>query len=322
MSRSNDYWRKRLAMEDDETVKAIEEAVLERGSDIEEEQVNDDLVHISELGTEIDKEYANWGKVKGLLTGLPSLDNKLGGMGKGHVILIGGETSNGKSALAANIAVNVAKSHGVLFITLEMAKAEIGARIKHINGGTIDGFDMMFQTEHRLTYKDVKPLLKNAIERGNVELVLLDYLQYLGRGMTEKEVAVMSKEIKTLALEFNIPFLVIVSLRKSEGGRNKRKWTEIEIEDYMGTGSIGYDCDAAMIASRKDKFNEFDNDHLHVKMLKTRNAHLDYNDRYLQFNWSQTRITEDWVQEAKTEVEKNPIPQSFDGFTEAGKENA
>lgn len=323
MSRSNDYWRKRLANEDDETIKAIEEAVLERGAEIEDEPINDDIVHISELTEEIDAEYKNWGKAKGLMTGLPSLDEKLGGMGKGHVILIGGETSNGKSALAANIAVNVAREHGVLFITLEMAKAEIGARIKHINNGTVDGLDMMFQTEHRLTYKDVKPLLKKAIEMGSVELVLLDYLQYLGRGMTEKEVAIMSKEIKTLALEFNIPFLVIVSLRKSEGGRNKRKWTEIEIEDYMGTGSIGYDCDAALIASRKDMQNNFNNDHLYVKMLKTRNAHLDYNDRYLEFDWSQTRITENWV----AGIDRKPLDE-FSRAVEAGtsqgenKENA
>lgn len=308
-------------MEDDETVKQIEKAVLERGTDIEEETPNDDIVHISELTEEIDKEYSSWGKAKGLMTGLPSLDEKLGGMGKGHVILIGGETSNGKSALAANIAVSVAKENPVLFITLEMAKAEIGARIKHINGGNIDGLDMMFQTEHRLTYKDIKPLLKKAIEMGSIKLVLLDYLQYLGRGMTEKEVAIMSKEIKTLALEFNIPFLVIVSLRKSEGGRNKRKWTEIEIEDYMGTGSIGYDCDAAMIASRKDMDNNFNNDHLYVKMLKTRNAHLDYNDRYLEFDWSQTRITENWTKEpSKFNEFENAVEAGNN--TQEDKENA
>lgn len=312
--RGTDYWRKRLSMEDDDTIKAIEEAVLERGIDIDEELPNDEIVHISELVGEIDKEYASWGKPKGLMTGLPSLDEKLGGMGKGHVILIGGETSNGKSALATNIAVNVAKEHGVLFITLEMAKAEIGARIKHINGGTVNDLDMMFQTEHRLTYKDVKPLLKRAIEMGNVELVLLDYLQYLGRGMSEKEVAIMSKEIKTLALEFNIPFLVIVSLRKSEGGKNKRKWTEIEIEDYMGTGSIGYDCDAAMVASRKDMYNTFNNDHLYVKILKTRNSRLDYNDRYLEFDWSQTRISESWT----TGVQRKPLDE-FSTAVEAGQ---
>ena len=322
MGRTNNYWKKRLALEDDETIKEIEEAVLERGSEIEEEASADEIVHISEMEDEIKKEYDNWGKIKGLRTGLPSLDDKIGGMGKGHVILIGGETSNGKSALAANIAVNVSKSNPVLFITLEMRRAEIGARIMHINGGTLDGLDMMFQSEHRLTYKDIKPLLTKAIEMGSVQMVVLDYLQYLGRGMTEKEVAIMSKEIKTLALEFNIPFVVIVSLRKSEGGRNKRKWTEIEIEDYMGTGAIGYDCDCAMIASRKNLNNDFDNDSLWVKILKTRNAKLDYDNRYVRFDWDQTRITENW---AEVVHEVKPVQASIDEFDkaiEAGEDNS
>ena len=322
MSRTNNYWRKRLALEDDETIKQIEEAVLERGAEIEEETPADEIVHISEMEEEIKKEYDSWGKIKGLRTGLPSLDEKIGGMGKGHVILIGGETSNGKSALAANIAVNVSKSNPVLFITLEMRRAEIGARIMHINGGTLDGLDMMFQSEHRLTYKDIKPLLTKAIEMGSVQMVVLDYLQYLGRGMTEKEVAIMSKEIKTLALEFNIPFVVIVSLRKSEGGRNKRKWTEIEIEDYMGTGAIGYDCDCAMIASRKNLNNDFDNDSLWVKILKTRNAKLDYDNRYVRFDWDQTRITENW---AEVVHEVKPVQASIDEFDkaiEAGEDNS
>lgn len=296
MARKTDYWKKRLALEDDETIKEIEEAVLERGTDIVEDQPRSEVVHITELEDAIKQEYDDWGKVKGLRTGLPSLDEKLGGMGQGHVILIGGETSNGKSALAANIAVNVSRTEPVLFISLEMRIEEIGARIMHINKGTLDGLNLIFQQEHRLTYRDIKPLILRAIELGEIKLVVLDYLQYLGRGMTEKEVAIMSKEIKTLALEFAIPFIVIVSLRKSEGGKNKRKWTEIEIEDYMGTGAIGYDCDAAFIASRKNMDNEFDDDHIWVKILKTRNAKLDYNNRYLFFDWDQTRITEDWTE--------------------------
>lgn len=314
MARNNNYWKKRLALEDDETIKQIEEAVLERGAEVEEEKPADDIVHISELAEEIQKEYDTWGKMNGIPTGLPTLDKKLLGLGKGHVILVGGETSNGKSALVANIAVNVARERPVLFITLEMARAEIGSRIMHINGGSIDGLDMMFQSEHRLTYKDIKPLLIKAREMGAVEMVVLDYLQYLGRGMTEKEVAIMSKEIKTLALEFNIPFMVVVSLRKSEGGKNKRKWTEIEIEDYMGAGAIGYDCDVGMLASRKDMDNVFDQDHLYVKLLKTRNAPLDYNDRYIRYDWTQTKISEDFTFAAEKQLDNE-----FYGAKEAGK---
>lgn len=313
MKRNTNYWHKRLALEDDETVKQIEEAVLERSAELPEETPNDDIVHISTIKDEIKEEYDNWGKTKGILTGLPALDEKLGGMGKGHVILIGGETSNGKSAFAANIAVNVARNHGVLFITLEMLRSEIGSRIMHINGGTVEGLDLMFQSEHRLNYQDIKPLMKKAIEHGKVEMVCLDYLQYLGRGMSEKEVAKISKEMKTLALEFQIPFVVIVSLRKSESGKNKRKWTDIEIEDFMGTGAIGYDCDAALVTSRKDLSNEYDDKHIYVKMLKTRNAHLDFNDRYLQFDWDQTKVTEDWTQAPIKNLQPN------DGFQEAGQ---
>ena len=311
MARQTDYWKKRLALEDDDTIRQIEEAVLERGI---EDETHDGLIHISDKVDDIQRTYDSWGKVNGLRTGLPSLDEKIKGMGKGHVILVGGETSNGKSALVANIAVNVAKTDPVLFITLEMTTEEIGTRIMHINGGTVDGLNMIFQQEHRLTYKDLKPLIQKAMQMQGIKLIVLDYLQYLGRGMTEKEVAIMSKEIKTLALEFDIPFMVVVSLRKSEGGRNKRKWTEIEIEDYMGTGAIGYDCDVAMIASRKDLSNEFDNDHMYVKMLKTRNAPLDYNDRYLTFKWDRTKITEDWTKPEKPRYN----PDEFSSAKEAG----
>lgn len=308
----NDWLVKKVHELDDEAFAEVAGEIAEKEASVVTRAPKDDVIHITEIEDQIKEEHDNWGKVRGLRSGFISLDKKIGGMDKGHVILIGGETSNGKSALAANIAVQVSKSNPVLFITLEMRTAEIGSRIMHINNGSIDGLNLMFQAEHRLTYKDLKPLISKAIEYNTVEddpnsglkMVVLDYLQYLGRGMKPEEVAVMSKEIKTLALEFNIPFIVIVSLRKGEGGKQKRKWTEIEIEDFMGTGSIGYDADTAMIASRKDKDNDFDEDGLWVKVLKTRNAKLDWNDRYIRFKWEATRIEDD------------PF-YSDDGFTEA-----
>ena len=290
-SKKTNYWRKRLMLEDDDTIREIEDAVLNRGIDIQEEKINDEIVHITDISDEISNEYQNWGKLKGLSSGYPSLDDAIGGLGKGQVILVGGATSQGKSAFVTNIAINVAKSNPVLFITLEMRRAEIGSRIMHINGG-VDDLDIMFQSEHRLNYKDLKPLIKKALEMGDIKMVVLDYLQYLGRGMTEKEVAIMSKEIKTIALEFDIPLLVIVSLRKSEGGKNKRHWKDIEIEDYMGSGAIGYDCDSAFIVSRKDELDEYDEKGIHIKILKTRNSKL--KKRYIRFNWNATKITEDW----------------------------
>ena len=273
------------------------------GSEMElatrEQEEKAGITHISEIADDIEEASKLWGKVSGMSTGYPSLDAKIGGLKPGELILVGGETNNGKSALAQNIAVNVSKSAGVLFITLEMQKTEAGSRIRYMNGGTIDNLDLMFQSEYQIDYRHLDALFKNGIDQGKVKLVILDYLQYMGRGMTLEEVAKMSKLMKALALKYSLPFMVIVSLRKSDSGKFKRKWTDIEVEDLMGTSAIGYDADIALVASRKDLNNEYQSDKFYVKVIKSRNMPLDYDNRYLEFKWENTRIEEipeyDWI---------------------------
>lgn len=251
------------------------------------------ITHITEIADKIDEASKLWGKVSGISTGYPSLDAMIGGLKPGELILVGGETNNGKSALAQNIAVNVSRrGEGVLFITLEMLMTEAGSRLKHMNGGTVDNLNLMFQSEYQIDYRHIDALFKNGVEQGEVKLVILDYLQYLGRGMTLDEVAKMSKMMKAVALKYKLPFIVIVSLRKSDGGKFKRKWTEIEVEDLMGTSAIGYDADIAMVASRKNMDNEYDADRFFVKVIKSRNMPLDYDNRFLTFKWENTAITE------------------------------
>ncbi len=269
--------------------------------------------NIQEIASDIEEAAKTWGKVSGISTGYPSLDAKIGGLKPGELILIGGETNNGKSALAQNIAVNVSKGYKVAFITLEMLKTEAGSRLKHMNGGNLEGMDVDFQTEYQIDYRHLRPLFENAVERGAC-LVVLDYLQYLGRGMTLDEVAKMTKLMKSLALEYQLPFVVIVSLRKSqEGGRFKRKWTEIETEDLMGTSAIAYDADIAMVASRRNLENEFETDKFFVKVIKARNMDLNYDDRFLAFNWDKTRITEapdySWVPQNDDDIKEGDIPE-------------
>lgn len=272
----------------------LEELSIGAESELAERETIDvgSITHIHEIADDIEKASKLWGLVSGIRTGYPSLDAKIGGLKAGEVILIGGDPNNGKSALAQNIAVNASKEHGVLFITLEMQKTEAGSRMKYMNGGNIDDLNIMFQTEYEIDYRHLEKLFSNGVELG-VEVVILDYLQYMGRGMTLEEVARMSKLLKKLALKYNIPLVVIVSLRKSDGGKFRRKWTEIEIEDLMGTSAIGYDADVAMIVSRRNLDNEYDSSHLYVKVVKARNMNIDYDDRFLKFGWEKTRIFEE-----------------------------
>ena len=255
------------------------------------------LTHITEIADDIEQASKSWGKVSGISTGYPSLDAMIGGLKPGELLLVGGETNNGKSALAQNIAVNVAKTgRGVLYITLEMLMTEAGSRIRYMNDGKVDDLNLMFQSEYQIDYRHIDALFANGVDN-DVQLVILDYLQYLGRGMTLDEVAKMSKMMKALALKYKLPFMVIVSLRKSDGGKFKRKWTDIEVEDLMGTSAIGYDADIAMVASRKNLQNEYEADRFHVKVIKSRNMPLDYNNRFLTFEWEKTKIKEiaDWL---------------------------
>lgn len=309
-----DWIKDRLGTLDDDALLDVAEAVTEQLAGKEEEKPKNGIVHLADLEEEIELVRAERGKFRGYHTGYSVLDEKMGGLEQGSVILIGGETSNGKSALATNIALNVSQKVGTLYISLEMTRKQMLERLDYMTGGFKGHYDLMFQQEFDLSYKDLEPLFLEATEKGEVKVVVLDYLQYLGRGMDEREVAKMSKTIKKLALKYNIAFIVIVSLRKGEAGKNKRKWYEIETEDLMGTAAIGYDADTIVIASRKDQDNEFDADGIYVKVLKTRNTALDYNDRIVRLKWDKTRIVEDWtvptrasIQEGFIEVEPLPV---------------
>jgi replicative DNA helicase len=117
----------------------------------------------------------------------------------------------------------------------------------------------------------------------------------------------MSKLMKAMALKFQLPFIVIVSLRKGETGKFKRKWTDLEVEDLMGTSAIGYDADVAMVASRRDLDNKYDTNGFYVKVIKSRNMPLDYDDRCIKFKWDKTKILEneeEWVPKPDEKVEE------------------
>jgi len=289
----NDWIKERILHLDDEALFEVAETVTEAIGGKEEEAPKDGIIHIVEMGELLQQVRAEKGKFKGISTGFSTLDDKMGGFTEGGVILIGGETNNGKSALATNIAIRQAQHVPVLYVSLEMTHKEMLDRVDHMTKGQTE-IDLMFQQTFEVGYKELDSLVANAVKEREVRIVYIDYLQYLGRGMDEREVAKMSQKIKKIALRHNITMAVIVSLRKGDSGKNKRKWTDIENDDLMGTSAIAYDADTIIIASRRDQDNEFDDDHIYVKILKARNTKLDYHDRYVCLKWDATRIEEEW----------------------------
>ena len=142
---------------------------------------------LADYHDEIEFRMKNWGKIMGLHTGNWVLDRMTMGLAPGELIVIGGATSNGKTALSMNIAANIAKQgKSVLFVTLEMTHGEAGVRFRKILGEEqYDkcGATIFFQKNDELSWHSIDGLIRKAKEEADCELVVIDHLHYFTRAI-------------------------------------------------------------------------------------------------------------------------------------------
>lgn len=218
----------------------------------------------------------------GLDCGYPSLNYYFGGLQKGKIYIIGARASMGKSALAMNIAEYVAKEKNVLFISLEMDKKEYAQRlmlgragvdVSVVNTGRIsdeqialvkeqkkylDSLNLYIETKTPCRISDIELAIINLQStKGNCDLVVVDYLQLLtpnskaGKNR-ETEVAEMSRELKNLAIKYNVPIVVLSQLSRAlEAREDKRPM----LSDLRESGSIEQDADVVMFVYRDEYYH-------------------------------------------------------------------
>lgn len=270
--------------------------------------------------------YDNWGKMYGLSTGFPSIDQLTLGLPGGELIIIAGETSRGKTLLSMNIANFVAKGGGrVLFVTLEMTHAELTSRYMYLNGGA-DTEDFLrvatntvFQHNDELDWKDVDGLIANAKEQLDVDLVVVDHLHYFTRELqnVSEDLGRITKEFKKNAIRHNIPIILISHVRKLGQGE------DLNENALRGSSLIGQDADIILFVARDPETNE-----MGVLITKNRNRgklsdrtkewagrdEKEINTAFLQFN--NTKLKDTWVPpEQVVEV----VQQVFPGAIEVNK---
>ena len=218
----------------------------------------------------------------GLDCGYPSLNYYFGGLQKGKIYIIGARASMGKSALAMNIAEYVAKEKNVLFISLEMDKKEYAQRlmlgragvdVSVVNTGKIsdeqitlvkeqkkylDSLNLYIETKTPCRISDIELAIINLQStKGSCDLVVVDYLQLLtpnskaGKNR-ETEVAEMSRELKNLAIKYNVPIVVLSQLSRAlEAREDKRPM----LSDLRESGSIEQDADVVMFVYRDEYYH-------------------------------------------------------------------
>lgn len=233
----------------------------------------------------------NQGKITGLPTGLLDLDNLLGGLQRSDMIALAGRPGMGKTSLALSIARIAARRHAkrVAIFSLEMSEEQLIQRLVSIESGIIQperfpGIDSqrlrlgnIKQEEWPIFYQAVKNLSEAAIfiddtpaitinylrsqarrlamEHG-LDLLIVDYLQLMSGSRRnenrQQEVSDISRGIKSLARELNIPVLALSQLsRKCEERADKRPL----LSDLRESGSIEQDSDVVLFIYRDEVYN-------------------------------------------------------------------
>lgn len=202
--------------------------------------------------------YLSWGKMQGLSTGFPSIDNLTLGLPGGELIIIAGPTSRGKTLLSMSIANNIAKTgKKVLFVTLEMTHEELTSRYMFTNNGWATptfntvAANTLFQKNDELDWQDIDGLIQNAKERLGVDLVVIDHLHYFTRELQNaaEDLGRITKEFKKNAIRYNLPIILISHVRKQS------KDEELSGESLRGSSLIAQDADIVLLVNRDPETN-------------------------------------------------------------------
>jgi replicative DNA helicase len=240
-------------------------------------QLIDEVTALAESGA---------GDVTGVRTGYFDLDQSTAGLQAGDLIILAARPSMGKTALAMNIAENVAITNGqpVLVFSMEMSAEQLTKRMagsqgkidqQHLRTGKLDGDEWGRLTEaiERLSKSticiDDTPNLSVAELRarsrrqarivGKLGLIVVDYLQLMG-GSSDMEgenrataVGAMSRGLKALAREMNCPVIALSQLNRAVESRTDKRPL---MSDLRESGSIEQDADIVAFIYRDDYYDK------------------------------------------------------------------
>lgn len=236
--------------------------------------------------------------VTGVPTGFTALDDLTSGFQKSELIIIAGRPSHGKTAFALNIARNAAvmSNMSVAFFSLEMSFRELMLRLLALEA-RVDGrklktgrlpqndWNRVLQTYHVLKTNlfiddssDLGVLELRAKARRlkrdyNIDMIMVDYLQLLKGGDTwerrEQEVAHISRSLKAIAKELDIPVVACAQLNRQIEQRGKEK--KPQLADLRESGAIEQDADVVIFVYRPALSEKLDKDdpEYEVKLRKT-----------------------------------------------------
>lgn len=240
------------------------------------------------------------------ITGIPThfidFDKMINGLGNSNLMILAARPAMGKTALALNIAENVAFKNGlpVGIFSLEMTAEQLVHRMlcsqsevesDKIKMGSLNGIEyqrvvaavnammkgtIVIDDQPGLKITDLRARARRMKESHNVALLIVDYLQLIsGSGLSrnaenrQNEISEISRMMKTLARELNLPIICLSQLsRKVEERQGHRPM----MSDLRESGSIEQDSDIVMFLLRREYYDPYDKPGL-AELIIAKNRH-------------------------------------------------
>ena len=235
--------------------------------------------------TKLEELYNQKSKITGVPTGFVDLDDKTAGLHGSDLILIAARPAMGKTAFALNIAANAAirSNTPVAIFNLEMSKDQLVNRILCIEAmvdsnkimtgkleeddwsklasvvGPISDSGIYIDDTPGISIMEIRTKCRKLKMEKNIGLIVIDYIQLIQgsnnrkNGSREQEIAEISRSLKILAKELNVPVIALSQLSRAVEQRPDHRPM---LSDLRESGSIEQDADIVMFLYRDDYYNQ------------------------------------------------------------------
>jgi replicative DNA helicase len=265
----------------DDVVDRAQQAVY----DVTERRTSDDYVRLDEIMQQAFDEIEAMGSrgsdLYGVPTGFKELDELTNGFHSGQLVVVAGRPSAGKSTLALDAVRAAAIKNGltsVLFslemnrteITMRLLSAEARVLLTHLRTGQMTDDDwnklarkmgeiaeapLFIDDSPNLSMMEIRAKARRLKQRHDLKLVVVDYLQLMTSPKKvenrQQEVAEMSRSLKLLAKELDVPVIALSQLNR---GPEQRADKRPQMSDLRESGAIEQDADMVILLHREDMY--------------------------------------------------------------------
>lgn len=274
--------------EDDNLSDLIEEAESKLFN-VSKNYISQDIVSLENILAQsferLDELHKDKGTIRGVPTGFKDMDNILAGLQRSDLFVLAARPSMGKTALSLNIAHNVAAKSGqpVLLFSLEMSKEQLVDRLLAAEAGvdawnlrtgnltdtdfekighamgTLSEAQIYIDDSPGITVSDMRTKARREAHQRPLGLIIVDYLQLMSGGSRfgdagnrVQEISEISRGLKGIARELNVPLIACSQLSRSVESRNPQI---PQLADLRESGSIEQDADVVAFIYREEYYN-------------------------------------------------------------------